>query len=173
MRNIDFHHKIWVLFLIIISYWCQILKENDILLLWYYWPSHIYFKFVRKGSLAGFKKSYFLENESLRSGINASTRSWAGYTTELIPRSYSRSLFDAYIQTERSLKPRNICGNTNFIFHTPGAAVRYIVPSYLKICIMTPWHVYMYTRWGFHPSCYPSNPLWTLPHRPHKTCMFT
>lgn len=41
------------------------------------------------------------------------------------------------------LKPRNICGNANFIFHTRPAG--YMVPSYLKICIMVPWHVYVHT----------------------------
>lgn len=34
------------------------------------------------------------------------------------------------------LKPENICGNANFIFHTLQAG--YMVPSYLKICIMAP-----------------------------------
>lgn len=41
------------------------------------------------------------------------------------------------------LKPKNICGNANFIFHTRPAG--YMVPSYLKICIMVPWHVYVHT----------------------------
>lgn len=43
----------------------------------------------------------------------------------------------------RVLKPKNICGNANFIFHTRPAG--YMVPSYLKICIMVPWHVYVHT----------------------------
>lgn len=42
------------------------------------------------------------------------------------------------------LKPKNICGNANFIFHTPQPG--YMVPPYLKIYIMAPWHVYVHTQ---------------------------